>query len=298
MFKPTKGYWSLLKDVQDPAVIRLAMWAWTGAVVGLLLGAATRLSAVATWVLSTSFANINPSIDNAGDTVRGIALFYLMLCPCGAAWSVDSWVLGRRRGVLVHPWPLRLLFVQMALIYFANGVHKVVGSDWPRGNSLYFVLADTTLTRFSYAQVTLPYTLTRLMTWLVLSWEVSFPLLMIWRPVRIVALCFGALFHAGIFLSMELGGFGPYMLCLYLPLLPWERWADRQRASGGRQPPVDSTDLPQGGLLDRQEVGAAHADGDAVVPGVEVDAGLPREGGVARGGQAEQAAERRDGPGL
>jgi hypothetical protein len=37
---------------------------------------------------------------------------------------------------------------------------------------------------------------------------------------------FGALFHIGIWLTMELGFFGPYMLCLYLPLLPWEKLAD------------------------------------------------------------------------
>ena len=28
----------------------------------------------------------------------------------------------------------------------------------------------------------------------------------------------------------ELGFFPPYMLCFYLPLLPWEKWADRWRA--------------------------------------------------------------------
>ena len=34
----------------------------------------------------------------------------------------------------------------------------------------------------------------------------------------------------GILASLELGSFGPYMICLYLPLVPWERWA-------GRRPP-------------------------------------------------------------
>ena len=54
-----------------------------------------------------------------------------MLCPCGAAWSLDSW-LRRARGrgpgerLYVHPWPLCLLFVQMAMIYFYNGVHKLL----------------------------------------------------------------------------------------------------------------------------------------------------------------------------
>jgi hypothetical protein len=219
--------WSLLRDVEDPALIRAALALWTAATFGLLVGLQTRLCAAATWALSLSFANVNPNIDNAGDVVRGIVLFYLMLCPCGATWSLDA----RRRGtgpVLIDPWPLRLLFVQMTLIYFCNGVNKVLGKDWPAGDSLYYVLADLTLARWSYARWPLPYAVTRVLTWLVLGWEVSFPLLMAWRPLRLAALGMGVAFHVGIGLSLELGGFPLYMLCLYLPLVPWERWEPKR----------------------------------------------------------------------
>ncbi len=227
LWAPWRWTWSLLRDVEDPTVLRAALVVWAAVAAGLLVGWQTRLCAAAAWVLSTSFAALNPNIDNAGDTVRTIALFYLMLCPCGAAWSLDA---RRRPGpVLVYPWPLRLLFLQMVFIYFCNGVHKATGRDWPAGDSLYYVLGDLTLARWSYAQVPLPYALTRVLTWLVLSWELSFPLLVCWRPLRRVALVFGAAFHLGIGLSMELGGFPWYMLCLYLPLLPWERWRGPRR---------------------------------------------------------------------
>ena len=33
----------------------------------------------------------------------------------------------------------------------------------------------------------------------------------------------GQLGERGVFAALELGGFAPYMLCLYLPLVPWER---------------------------------------------------------------------------
>ncbi len=147
-----------------------------------------------------------------------------MLCPCGAVWSIDS-LLARRRGpVFVSPWALRLLFVQMTLIYFMNGIYKLAGVEWRDGTSLYYVLCDLTLTRFSYAQIALPLWLTQIMSWSVMVWEVGFPLWVALPWTRTPALCFGAAFHLGIMLTMELGGFGPYMLTLYLPLLPWERW--------------------------------------------------------------------------
>jgi uncharacterized membrane protein YphA (DoxX/SURF4 family) len=224
-FRPPHLNWSLLYGVGDHRVLLTAMLVWVVAVLCLLLGFWTRLSAVVAWLLSTSFATLNPYVDNSGDQLRGILLFYLMLCPCGAAWSVDAW---RRRQddpgpVHAYPWPLRLLFVQMALMYFCNGVYKLTGHDWPAGTSLYYVLGDLTLARWSYAEWTVPFWLTRLLTWTVMAWEVSFPALMLWRWTRIPALCFGAALHLGIWISLEVGNFAPYALCLYLPLLPWER---------------------------------------------------------------------------
>jgi uncharacterized membrane protein YphA (DoxX/SURF4 family) len=223
--------WSLLEGVESPAVVRTAVLAWAAAAAGLLLGLATRLCAAAAWALSVSFAAVNPSVENAGDTVRTILLFYLMLCPCGAAWSLDAWLLRKRRGpgpFLVYPWPARLLLVQLVCIYFRNGLHKVVGHDWTVGDSLYYVLADLTLARWSYAWLPVPFLLTRLLTWLVMGWEFLFPVLLLWRRLRVPVLCVGVAFHLGIWLCLELGGFAPYMLCLYLPLLPWKRWADRR----------------------------------------------------------------------
>jgi hypothetical protein len=218
--------WSLLKDEQEPGVIDAALVVWAAAAFCLMIGLGARPSACIAWILSTSIANINTYVDNAGDTIRGITLFYLMLCPCGAAWSVDAWLkrrLGWLRGTAwVHPWPICLMFLQLIFIYWCNGLYKLTGNDWREGNSLYYVLADLTLTRWSYAQVQVPYVLTRMLTWMVLAWEAAFPLLVIWRPLRIVTLLFGVAFHLGIVLTMEIGGFVPYVLCLYLPLLPWE----------------------------------------------------------------------------
>jgi hypothetical protein len=236
------------------------MLIWVGATALLFLGVATRLSAAVVWVLSTSFDTLNPYIENAGDEVRGILLFYLVLTPCGAVWSVDRWLSrrwqGRAEPVFIHPWALRLLFVQMTAIYFCNGLFKWDGEHWRSGSSLYYVLGDLTLARWSYAALPLPFALTRLLSWAVLVWEVSFPLLMLapwlvggvgrlpfvphWlveplvtalRWLRILALGFGALFHLGIWLALEIGLFPPYMLCFYLPLLPWERWRDEPTGS-------------------------------------------------------------------
>jgi hypothetical protein len=214
----------------EPALLVTAQVLWAGSALLLLVGWRTRLAAVAAWVLSISFANLNPNVDNAGDVVRAIILFYLMLCPCGAAWSLDA--RGEREPAYVWPWPIRLLLVQMATIYCCNGLYKLLGTDWATGQSMYYVLGDLTLTRVSAAQLGVPMWLSRPLSWLVLGWEVGFPAWVLWRRTRLAALVFGVAFHVGILATMELGPFVPYMLCLYLPLVPWER-----RVNASSSPP-------------------------------------------------------------
>src|SRR5262245_13317275 len=216
---------------EDAALLHTAAILWAIAAGMLALGWQTRIAAIGTFVLNTSFVNLNPNIDNAGDVIRCIIVFYLMLCPCGAVWSLDRLIEKWRRRdtestarIVVSPWPLRLLFIQLTLIYFMNGLYKLGGADWLSGNSLYYVLCDVTLTRFSYAQVSVPFWLTRVSTWFVLIWEVGFPLWVSLPWTRKVALWIGVLFHVGIYVSLELGNFAPYILTLYLPLVPWEKF--------------------------------------------------------------------------
>jgi uncharacterized membrane protein YphA (DoxX/SURF4 family) len=224
---PTSGPWSLARHVEAPHVPTLAVAAWTVISLLLLVGLASRLNALAAWAFSLIFLNLNPHVHNAGDTIRTIILFYLMVSPCGAAWSLDNWRRRRHRpraeAASVHPWPVCLLLVQLAIIYFYNGVHKFLGPQWRAGTALHYVLADLSLARMSYVQLPAPFWLTQPLTWMVLAWEIGFPFLVYCRPTRTVTLLFGVAMHVGIGLTMELGMFAPYMLCMYVPLAPWER---------------------------------------------------------------------------
>jgi hypothetical protein len=224
------GSWSLLAGVESPAVIHAALVCWAVSAGLLLVGLASRLCAAVAWALSVSFLNLNPFIHHAGDTVRTIVLFYLMLSPCGATWSVDAWLRGRRGPVHIPPWPLRLLFVQMVAIYFFNGIFKLAGAGWRAGDVLHYVLADPSQTRWSYAELPVPYWASQALTWTVLAWEILFPLLVLLPWARTPALLMGVAFHLGIGLFIELGVFPLYMICLYLPLVPWERLGPEEKA--------------------------------------------------------------------
>jgi hypothetical protein len=205
--------------------LRIAVYVLGIAIVLLLLGICTHFSALMVWILFSSFDNLNHYLTDTGEVIRYIALLYVLIAPSGGVWSVDAWLARTddRRPAYVSPWPVRLMFLQLCLLYFATGVFKLSGYSWFDGSSLYRVLACVTLTRFSFSSLPFTYEMLRLGTWTVLIWEVTFPFMALFRWTRVVALLLGVIFHVGIWVTFEIGFFAPYMLCFYVPLLPWER---------------------------------------------------------------------------
>jgi hypothetical protein len=250
-------HWSLLRHLEDSRLFIPILILWAAAAVLVLVGWHPRLAALVAWLLSVSVLNLNYGLHNSGDRIRSIVLFYFMLTPCGAAWTFhgflrrkSSEVRNQESGVrgqqssgltpdscpltptLISPWALRLLFIQMTLIYFFNGFYKLVGPEWRSGDVLYSILGNVQWARWSFADLPVPYLVSKLLTWVILAWELGFPILVIVKPLRTPTLLLGVVLHVGLAVTLELGLFSFYMLCLYLPLVPWERWRDSSAVRG------------------------------------------------------------------
>jgi hypothetical protein len=124
----------------------------------------------------------------------------------------------------------------MVVIYFVNGVYKFAGPAWRDGNLLHYVFNNLAWTRFSSAQLSLPLPVIQVLTWTTLFWELFFPVLVLIPRVRTLALWLGVAFHIGTGVFLQLGPFPLYMICLYLPLVPWDRYVDwwRSRRESGQ----------------------------------------------------------------
>src|SRR5262249_7305472 len=131
---------------------------------------------------------------------------------------------------LVPAWPIRLLQIQLVLVYFFTGLAKVTsgypadagdwwsavkGQDYWNGEAVYWVLNDTSLNRFPYHMVPVPLAVCRLLTWGTLCFELGFPLLVVWRRTRPLLLVVGLAFHLGIFTHTEIGWFSQVTMCWY-----------------------------------------------------------------------------------
>jgi hypothetical protein len=250
-------------------VLYCAFAVWVAVTVGFLIGWQTRGMSVLVWFFTRCFLERNPNIVYGGDSVLLAAVFLLMFTPSGDALSIDAW-LKRRRGLLVGPawvppWSLRLMQVQLCLIYLSTGLIKLAGDslgstplpewnhwqEWPQwfhdnfqgtwwdGTSLHYFLNDTTMTRWSFVQFPLPFWITAVMTYFVVSWEILFPLLVMNRRTRPWTLMIGLLFHLGILVSVAIDSFVFYTLTFYALWTTdsfWRRFEGLPRSERGCSP--------------------------------------------------------------
>lgn len=196
------------------------------AALGLLLGIATPYCAALAWMFALTLMNENYYLHNGGDRLKTILLFALIWAPCDATWSWAARQRGDREPTFIFPWALRLLFLQLTILYTMNGVYKIIGPGWADGETLYYVSHDICWSRFPADYLPLPFALTRLVTWTILAWELGFPLLILSRRTRPWALAFGAFFHIASGVTMNICMFPLYALCFYLPELPLAAWRD------------------------------------------------------------------------
>ena len=251
--------WTILVFNQDdPSVLYPFFWTWVGITFLWTVGLFTRLTSVLVWLGTMCWITRNPNILNGGDDTLQCGIFLLLLSPCGKALSLDAWLRRRRTGdagpAWVLPWSIRVLEIQLCLIYLTTGIAKLAGDGklgayyWPMGTwwdgtAIHYVLNYVTMSRWSFAQLPLPYWCTAILTYTSLLWEIGFTFLVMDRRTRWAALWFGLLFHLGIYLTIEVGWFSFYTMAFYAVWVPewfWARFdrvpgspADRGRLGGG-----------------------------------------------------------------
>jgi len=194
---------------------------WSASAVALIAGWHPRLAALIAWAMSLSFYNSNFYLHNSGDRIRHFLLLLLIVAPSDAVWSVRRRPAGTSGLILVPGWPAKLMLLQMTIMYFMNGLYKLLGRMWWEGSVMHYVSHDVAWARWSAAPI--PYWTTQCLTWGALIWEAGFPLWITLRATRTAALIIGVLFHLITFFHLEIAAFPLYALCLYLPLAPWER---------------------------------------------------------------------------
>jgi len=218
------GPWrpSPLQHWQSPPVIHAVLGATAVVTVLLIAGWRTRVMSALLYAGLLAMHHRNLASCSGADILLVVLAFHLMLSPSGAAYSLDARRAARRRGTeaepLILPWSLRLIQLQVTLLYFMSAVHKAGGKSWLEGSALYYILSNGEVRRFTFGLTAYPLLLNALAHGAVVTeFGLAFGL---WsRAARPWAILAGVALHVGIMATINIPVFGELMIASYLAFL-------------------------------------------------------------------------------
>ena len=186
----------------------------------LAVGLFSRASSILAFLITVSYCNRLEGALFGLDQVNAMLAMYLMLAPCGAAYSLDRWLAVRRLKVkLPGPKPtrsanvaIRLIQLHMCILYLFAGVSKMRGETWWDGSALWYAVANLEYQSLDMTWLVHWPILIALVTHVTVFWE-TFYCVLIWpRLTRPIFLLLAIVVHGGIALSLGMITFGLAML--------------------------------------------------------------------------------------
>lgn len=218
------GQWSVLTTFNSVPALAVVWVATLVAALALTVGASPRVAAIVLLVGIIAFTRRDPYVLNSGDILLRVLAVYLIFAPSGDSLSWDRWRRDRARFWEFPrraPWAIRMLQVQLSVIYVAAVWAKMQGDVWRNGTAITYALRMSDQLRFPTPEFVAGSPL--LVEWLTIATlltELSIGLCVWNRRARPWVLGAGFLMHLGIEVFIMVGFFSIGMWCLYLVFLP------------------------------------------------------------------------------
>lgn len=185
------------------------------------VGFASRITAVLNWLFFVSWFSLISIGSNGGDGVISVVCFLFLLASLAGhpqrQLSVDAW-LGRGKVVphspMIPAWSIRLFQLQVVLIYFYAGFHKVFSRVWYEATAMHYVFNQSAWSSIDLSFLSAHPLLIGVITYGSLLFELAiFPVLVWFAATRIYVLLSGVCFHVGIGMTMKV-----FVFCTIMPL--------------------------------------------------------------------------------
>lgn len=221
-----EGVWGLLNIFpSDFALVTVYIALLVGSI-ALTLGLFTRVAAIVVLLGLLAFARRNVWVLNSGDGLVRVLVLFLVFAPAGASLSLDR--LWRHRDRFWEfperaPWALRLIQIQLSVLYVSTVWQKVRGTAWNDGTAVSFANRLEDLERFPLPSfLTDGVLISNILTFGTLAVELSLGILIWNRVLRPYVIGAGVALHAGIDYSIRVGFFSYAIFAAYLAFVPPE----------------------------------------------------------------------------
>lgn len=178
--------------------------------------------------LSFSLSRFAFSIGNGSDYVLNLFLFISIFLPVVPAMKSVEW---QKRQFVISNYAFLFCRIQFSLIYILSGFDKLTGHAWRTGDAVYSIV---NLEYFMNPGLSIPFNknLFALLAWMIILFELGFPILIWFKRFRLYALAIGIVFHLAIIFVLNLPDFGLVMILTYSLFIPYEKWKGRNSPNG------------------------------------------------------------------
>jgi hypothetical protein len=169
------------------------------------------------------FAHRAPALTYGLDAILANLVFVLCLAPVGRALALDA-RRGRGAPADTGPWGaacLRLIQLQLALMFLVTGLDKLRGGSWRGGYAVWIALTNVTFGWVPLDWLAAHFDVVRAATWLTVAFELAYPVLIWPRRTRPWILAGALVLHTGIAVMLGLWAFSLAMLSAHAAFLPW-----------------------------------------------------------------------------
>lgn len=183
-----------------------------------LLGLFTRPALIVALLCMASLHQRNIWLLSSSELLMRTITLLLIFSPCGHSLSIDAFI-GRHLPSFKKKrnwpiWVLRIIQIQVSVIYLWTVWHKLKGETWLDGTAVYYATRLEDLTNF-----TIPFLLNslfflKLMTWGTLLVEFSLGFFIWFKKWRRPIIITGIVFHLGIQYFMSIPFFELFMIAL------------------------------------------------------------------------------------
>jgi len=184
--------------------------------IGLTAGYKTRLMGALAWLMHLILNTTGHFTAYGVETFAHIALFYCMVLPVGASWSIDA----HKKPPVLPPYlitlSVRIIQLHFCIMYLASGLEKSIGSQWWNGEAIWIAMQQDQFHKVDINWMAGVPIVPKLLCIGTLITETLYPVGMLWKKTKKMWLTaiLSMHFFIAIFLGLQL--FGGLMFLLNL----------------------------------------------------------------------------------
>ncbi|WP_449283318.1 HTTM domain-containing protein [Leucobacter sp.] len=213
-----------------------------------ILGWRFRIVLPVFFVAWVSFIEANDMVGDQSDNMQRIALILMFFADPAARWSLDARRRARRGewfregsaprqlGTVLHNLALVALVAQVSFVYVAGGLYKAQGAPWAGGWAVYDPLSTMRFGTWPVLSDLLTFwgPAVAIAAWGSILLQIGFPLMLLTRPTRLVALAGILSFHIAIGVAMGLPWFSLTMIAIDAVFIRDRSWRRLSRGTRRR----------------------------------------------------------------